>query len=53
MCVTISSSSTREHSQDLSRKESQGTNLSCHQEVRGEEKEKEEGWGEIEEEGSQ
>ena len=56
VCVTISS--TREHSQDLSRKESQGADLGCHQEVSGEkeeEGEKEEGeeGGEIKEEESQ
>ena len=47
MCVTISS--TREHSQDLSRKESQGADLGCHQEVSGD-KEEEGEEGEKEEE---
>ena len=45
VCVTISS--TREHSQDLSRKESQGADLGCHQEVSGE------GEEEVEEEGEE
>ena len=51
VCVTISS--TQEHSQDLSRKESQGSNLGCHQEVSGEEEREGEEWGEIEEEEGQ
>ena len=53
VCVTISS--TREHSQDLSRKESQGADLGCHQEVSGEKEEEEgdEGEEEVEEEGEE